>query len=151
MKFLRIIFTLGYLFWGFMLFQAIGELMLRNAWFEIFEIQKVNPKEIEFIPLERETTDIKYSFEYNNQIYTGSRKVNNRIVEERLPPDKNDIEISFNTRFPNANYLDQLGLKTRSGNVGIVISLIFLAFFGLIDLIGNKRKWLKIYGIEIKN
>jgi hypothetical protein len=151
MRFLRIIFTLGYLFWGFMLFQAIGGLMLRNAWFEIFKIQKVTPKEIEFIPLDKESTEIKYSFEYNNQIYTGSRKVINTIIEKRLPQNKNEIEISFNTRFPNTNYLDQLGLKTRSGNVGIVISLIFLAFFGLIDLFGNKRKWLKIYGIERKN
>lgn len=151
MKFLRIIFTICYLFWGFMLFQAIKELILVNAWFEIFEIEKTTPKEIEFIILDNESKEIKYNFEYNNQIFEGSRKVINSIIEERLPLDKNEIEVSFNTRYPNTNYIEQLGLKTRNGNIGIIISLIFLTFLGLIDLLGKKRKWLNIYGIERKN
>lgn len=151
MKLLRIIFTIGYLFWGFMLVQAIMELTLLNAWVEIFEIEKVTPKEIEFIIIDDYSKEIKYKFEYNNQIFEGSRKVINSIIEERLPKDKNEIEISFNKKFPKANYLEQLGLKTRNGNIGIIISLIFLTFLGTIDLLGNKRKWLKIYRIEIKN
>jgi len=150
MRFLRIIFTLGYLFWGGMLFYAIGELTLRNAWFNLFEIQKTIPTEIEFIPQEKESTEIKYSFEYKNKIYNGNRKVINRIISERLPKNRSEIEVLFNAEYPKINYLDQLGLKTRSGNTGIVISLIFLTFFGLIDLFGNKRKWLKIYGLNKK-
>jgi hypothetical protein len=148
MKLIRIFFALGYLFWGGMLFYALGELTLRNAWFDLFEIQTVIPREIEFIPQEKETTEIRYKFVYNGETYVGSRKVTNKIVEERLPIDKNKIEVSFNTTFPKTNFLNQLGLKARSGNIGIVISLIFLTFIGSIDLFVNKDKWLKIYGLK---
>lgn len=148
MKLIRIFFALGYLFWGGMLFYALGELTLRNAWFDLFEIQTVIPREIEFIPQEKETTEIRYKFVYNGETYIGSRKVTNKIVEERLPIDKNKIEVSFNTTFPKTNFLNQLRLKARSGNIGIVISLIFLTFIGSIDLIANKDKWLKIYGLK---
>lgn len=150
MKFLRIILTIGYVFWGGMLFYAIVGLTLRNAWFDFFEIDKTTPLEIEFIPLEKESTEIKYSFEYKNQIYHGSRQVINQILTDHLPESKTDIEISFNTKYPETNYLDQLGLKTRSGNIGIVISIFFLGFFALIDLFGDKKKWLKIYGLDKK-
>lgn len=148
MNFLRIIFILGYLFWSFFLFQGIGELILRNAWFDSFEIQKIRPKEIEFIPQEKATTEIKYVFEFRNQTYNGSRKVINRIIEERLPKNLEEIEISVNSTFPETNFIDQLGLKTRSGYMSIVGSLTFLTFFGIIDLFANKKKWLRIYGIE---
>ena len=148
MKLIRIFFTLGYLFWGGMLLYSLGELTLRNAWFDIFEIHKVIPDEIEFIPQEKETTEIRYKFLFNGETYIGSRKVTNKIVEERLPKDKNEIKVSVNTTFPKTNFLDQLGLKTRSGNNGIVISLIFLTFIGSIDLFGDKDKWLKIYGLK---
>jgi len=94
---------------------------------------------------------VEFKFEYKNEIYNGNRKVINRIISEQLPLNRNEIEVSFNSRYPKINYLEQLGLKTRSGNTGIVISLIFLTFFGLIDLLGNKRKWLKIYGLDRKN
>lgn len=150
MRFLRIILTIGYVFWGGMLIYAIVGLTLRNAWFDFFKIDKTTPSEIEFIPLKKESTEIKYSFVYKNQTYHGSRQVINQIITDRFPENKSDIEISFNTKFPETNYLDQLGLKTRSGNTGIVISILFLGFFGLIDLFGNKRKWIKIYGLDKK-
>ena len=148
MRFLRFFFIVGYIFWGGMLIHAIGELTLRNAWINIFEIKQVKPTEIKFIPQEKESTKIEYSFAFNGEIYNGNRTVINKIIEERLPSDKEEIKISVNTKFPKTNYIDELGLKTRSGNVGIVLSLIFLAFIGLIDLLGDKDKWLKIYGLK---
>ena len=151
MKFLRVIFTLAYLFSGGMLLYAFAELMLINAWINLFEIQIVAPKSIQFIELDRGFTDIRYEFEYNNEKYVGSREVHNELIEERLPKNEDEIEISFNTRFPSVNFLDQLGLKTRNGNVGLVISGFFLIFFLMIDLIGNKEKWLRIYGLNTKN
>ncbi len=148
MKLIRILLILNYLFWGFFLFQGIGELLQRNAWFDLFEIQKIKPLKIEFIPQEKETTEIKYTFKFRNKIYNGGRKVINKIIKERLPKNTNDIKICVNTTFPKTNFINELGLKTRSGYVGIVISLIFICFFGLIDLFGNKKKWSKIYRLE---
>lgn len=151
MKLIRFFLILGYLFWGVMFLQAFSELMLRNAWFELFNISKTTPKSIEFIPLDKESTKINYKFEWNKEIYSGSRNVIDRIIKTRLPKNEEDIEISFNSRFPKNNYLNQLGLKTRNGNTGIIISGFFLIFFLVIDMYGNKKKWLRIYGIQKKN
>ena len=151
MRFIRFIFIVGYTFWAIMFLVAFSNLMLRNAWIDLFEIQKVIPKTIEFIPVDENSTEISYEFEYNQQRYLGSRKVINQIIKDRLPKDTEAIEVSFNTIFPKANYLDQLGLKTIEGNVGLVISIFFLTFLLLIDLFAEKKKWLRIYGLDKKN
>lgn len=67
MKFLRVIFVIGYIFWGGMFLYAFSELMLRNAWLDLFEIEETTPSYIEFIELEKESTRIKYVFEYNEK------------------------------------------------------------------------------------
>lgn len=131
-----------------MFLYAFSELMLRNAWLDLFEIEETTPSYIEFIELEKESTRIKYVFEYNEKKYEGSRDVINEIIKNRLPKNKKEIEVSFNTLVPKVNYLGQLNLKNRTGYVGMTISSFFLVFLILIDLFGNKGKWLKIYGLK---
>ena len=122
--------------------------MLRNAWLDLFEIKETTPTYIEFIDLEKESTRIKYLFEYDRKTYEGSRDVNNEIIKKKLPKNNKEIKVSYNTLVPKVNYLRQLDLKNKTGNVGIIVSGFFLVFLMLIDLIGNKEKWLKIYGLK---
>ncbi|PXY02311.1 hypothetical protein DF185_06595 [Marinifilum breve] len=144
-KLLKITFIISYLFWGGFFLHSFSELMLRNAWFDFFDIQKVKAEKIEFIPINGRTTEINYEFEYKNEKYIGKRRVINRIIETRLPENKENVEISFNTLIPRENYLDQLGLKTRNGNVGLICSGFLLLFTLGFDLFGNKQKWIGIY------
>lgn len=147
MRFLRVIFILGYVFFGSFFLWNVGELILRNAWIDLFPIGQTSPQEIDFDMIDENSIHIYYTFEYENKNYEGLRRVVKEIVNERLPEQKDQIIISFNKLFPQVNYLEQLGLKTRSGYVGMSIFGFFLLFFLLIDLFANKRYWLKVYGI----
>ena len=127
---------------------SLSDLLLKNVWFNLFDVQNTYPRTLDFVTKKENSTLIIYDFEYDGDIYSGKREILTRIVESKLPGDKADIVISFNTILPQVNYLDQLGLKDRTGKVGLVISGFFLSLFILIDLFANKRKWLKIYGIK---
>jgi len=148
MKTLKIIFILGYVFWSGMFIYAFTEVMLRNTWVNLFEINEISPNKIEFIKLDANSSRIKYEFEYSGKTYFGKRDVLNEIIEKRLPVNKEKILVSYNTLFPRFNYLGQLELKSRGGTTGMLISSFFLLFLILIDLFTDKKKWLRIYGIE---
>jgi hypothetical protein len=148
MKFLRTIFTIGYLVFGGLMLYSISDLMLKNVWIDLFDIQKTTPLKLEFESKKENSTLISYNFEYNGSTYSGKRTLLTRIVKAKLPTDKEDVTISFNVIFPQVNYLDQLEMNDRTGKVGMFISGIFLILFLLIDIFVNKRKWLKIYGLK---
>lgn len=147
MRFLRVIFILGYVFFGGLFLWSLGELILRNAWIDLFPFEQTSPLEIDFDLIDENTVNIHYTFEYDSQTYNGSRRVAKELADERLPERKNQIVISINSIFPQVNYLEQLGLKTKTGYAGIVISGFFLLLYVLIDLFANKRYWLKVYRI----
>jgi hypothetical protein len=96
-RFLKITFLLSYLLWGTFFLHGFSELMLRNAWFDIFNIQKVKVSKIEIIRIKGRTSEINYEFKYKNKRYNGKRKVISKIIESRLPKKKANIEVSFNT------------------------------------------------------
>ncbi|MGB3076500.1 MAG: hypothetical protein WBB36_14320 [Chitinophagales bacterium] len=142
------IFIISYLVYGGMLLYSITELMLLNAWINIFEFKQVTSEKTAINKRERNITRITYEFKYNGKTHYNWREVNNEIVETKLPKNINQLQISFNTLFPQVNYIEDIGLKTRSGNIGMVISGFLLFFTILIDLFGNKKKWLRLYGLE---
>lgn len=144
-RFLKITFLLSYLLWGAFFLHGFSELMLRNAWFDIFNIQKVKVSKVEIIRIKGRTSEINYEFEYKNKRYSGKRKVISKIIESRLPKKKANIEVSFNTLLPQINYLNQLGLKTRNGTINLIASTFALLLTLCFDIFGNKEKWIGIY------
>lgn len=147
MKFTRVVFIVGYLFWGLIFLYDFSELMMKNAWVNLFKIKQVSPKHIEFKALDEGSVEITYEFKSEGRAYLGKETVINSIAD-RLPEENEKIIVAYNSLTPDINYLPQLDLKTRSGNVGMIVSAIFLCFLLLLDFFMDKKKWLKIYGTE---
>ena len=139
MRVFKLAVILNYIFWGGMATYALGELLLRNAWFQLFTIERTIPNEITINQIDDKTIEIKYSFSTDGIAYEGERRVYKPIAEERLPTTREEIEISYNSLIPQVNFIDELGMKSRTGYVGLTISGIFLTFVLLIDIFANKQ------------
>lgn len=57
-RFLKITFLLSYFLWGAIFLHGFSELMLRNAWFDIFNIQKVKVSKVEIIRIKGRTSEM---------------------------------------------------------------------------------------------
>ncbi len=145
MRIFKLAILANYLFWGGMASYALGELLLRNVWLGLFTIERTTPTKITINQIEEETIELQYTFLANDKIYDGKRRVHKPLADERLPSTPERIEISYNSLIPQVNWIDELGLKARTGYVGLILSGIFLTFVILVDIFANKQKWFNRY------
>lgn len=147
MKFLRVLFWSGYLFFGSFCLYAIWQLMTVNAWFDLFPLKNTFPTEITFDEVQEGTSIITFTYDVDGELFTNSRRVINSLIDERLNKNPDDIMITYNSVFPQVSFLSNLKMEKRSGYVELVTMGFFILLFLVIDLFANKRKWLSIYGI----
>jgi len=148
MRFLRTVFTIGYIFFGTFFLINLGQLFLRNTWIDFFEIKDTKPLTFQVEMMENNKTEIQYTFKAEDEVYEGSRVVFNKLIEERLPENKEDVIVSYNTLIPKINFLKQLNLKSRNGYIGLIGFGLILIILLLIDKFVNKKYWLKVYGLS---
>lgn len=147
MKFLRTVFILGYLFFGIGFLHSIWQLVSINKWFDLFPMKETKATSFSITAIDDKKVKLYYTFKHLGSEVTGERQTIQRLVDERLNSDKEQIIITYNSILPSVNYIKNLKLKGRGAYIGMVGMGFFLFLFGLLDLVANKRYWLKIYGI----
>jgi hypothetical protein len=145
MRLVKTVIFVSYIFWGGLGLYSLGELLLRNVWIDFFEIEKVAPTWIDYEPKGDGLTLIQYRFQVDGKTYNGKKRVAEWIIEERLPNDKNEIQISYNAMIPQVNFIDELGMKMKNGYTGLAISVFFLALTLFFDVVGDKQRWASRY------
>lgn len=145
MRIIRLAILANYLFWGGLAAYSIGDLLIKNVWVELFNIEQTKPASITFNELKNQNIEIQYSFQANSKTYHGSRKVFKPIADERLPSTLNEATISFNSQIPQVNWIQELDMRSRTAYVGLTISGIFLTFVVLVDIFADKQKWANKY------
>ena len=148
MRFLRTVYTIGYLFFGTFFLINLGQLFLRNTWVDFFEIEDTKPLTLQFEKMDNNKSEIHYTFKIEDKVYKGSRVVFDELIEDKLPENKEDVIISYNTLIPKINFLKQLNLKSRNGYIGLIGFGFILTILLLMDKFSNKKYWLKVYGLS---
>ena len=150
MRLIRLIIFVSYVFWGGLGLYSLGDLFLRNGLGDFFSIKTVAPTWIDYEQKEDGLTLIQYGFQVDGKSYRGERRVADWIIEEKLPQDKNEIQISYNRLIPQVNFIEELGVKMKHGYAGLAISGFFIALTILIDLLGDKQRWSERYQKALK-
>ncbi len=145
MRILKLAILAHYILWGGMALYSIGDLLLKNVWFEIFTIGQTPVIKIYSFERQNKNIELQYTFMVGAKTYEGNRGVYKPIADERLPSNLKQVEISYNTLVPYVNWIDDLGMKDRMSYVGLTMSGIFLTFVILVDLFADKKKWIDRY------
>lgn len=150
MRLIRIIIFVSYVFWGGLGLYSLGELLLRNVWGDLFPVETTTPIWIDYEGKGDGLTLIQYGFQVDGKSYKGERRVADLIIEERLPKNKNEIQISYNGMIPQVNFIEELGMKMKNGYIGLAMSGFFIALTLFLDVLGDKKRWADRYQNALK-
>ena len=145
MRLIRKTFILSYIVWGGAFTYAFGELTLKNVWFDLFQINSIDSSSLSITEAENDIMVINYQFEMNDNTYTGKSRVASFLLKERIGEKIKKITISYNSLFPQINFIKQLKMEDRNGKVGMAISGLFLILTIIFDLFADKQKWADRY------
>ena len=149
--FMKLVFYIGFLFFGGGFLIALGQFTLYNGFGDIFEYVESNNIEyaiqIDTVN-QREKYIINYLYIVNNKLYTAKDMFYVSYLEKS---GKNIESLHYNKFFPPIIYIEDNNLDIRRAKVNMVISGFFFLFIFLIYKFADMDKWIGIYTGEYKS
>ncbi len=114
-----------------------------NGLFNLFPFSCQNAFDIHFEKINNIYV-VEYSYSNGFEKFQTNERVSKEMFISKIK-GKNDFEICYNLKFPKLTYIKDLNLGVYRNRVSLVISILFLTFFFIIDLLIDKRYWINKY------
>jgi len=142
---MKLVFYLGFLFWGGGFLIGFCHFFLYNGFGNMFEYVKADNAEInyEITFLNKvEITDITYSYIVNKKLYESKESISNSAIERR---GVHIDEIYYNSNLAFLSYVGDKELSLKKAKTEMIISGIPFIFFFLMYKFADMDKWIGIY------
>jgi hypothetical protein len=147
-RLIKILFFLNYAFWSILFLWSFILFIGYNGLFNLFTFSCQIGNDLNIHKMNNNYV-VGYSYSNGEERFYSSERVSSEIYDMKIR-DQKDLEICYNSQFPQLSYLKNLNLPIYKNKISIVISLFFLLFFFVIDLFVNKVFWINKYEIFFK-
>ncbi len=144
-RFMKIIFYVGFLFFGGGFFVALFQYIAYNGIGNSFEYVEASNAKIDYettFSNKIEITNIYYSYIVDNELYDFKESIATSSIRKR---NINIDKIYYNKVFPSLSYVGEKNLSLRQAKSNMIIMGSFFAFLFLIYKFADVNKWVGVY------
>ena len=142
---MKIVFYVGFLFFGGGFLIALGQLTLYNGFGNSFEYVEANNIEYTIqidTVYQNEQYTINYSYVVNGKLYNTKDIFYSSYIKKS---GKNIERLYYNKFFPSIAYIEDNGLYIRRSKINMFIMAVPFLFIFLIYKFADMDKWIGVY------
>ncbi|MCL1937034.1 MAG: hypothetical protein FWF52_01395 [Candidatus Azobacteroides sp.] len=142
---MKIVFYVGFLFFGGGFLIGFGQFTLYNGFGNIFEY--IEPNNVKYTIRidtvnQSERYIINYSYIVNSKLYNAKDMFYSSYIKET---GKNIERIYYNKLFPSIIYVEDNYLDIRRSKINMIVMGFFFLFIFLIYKFADMDKWIGVY------